>query len=260
MKWLSYGDNGQFWTPNDTLQGMELKKWKYQKYIKDYLRCIAGVDRAVGRLLDYLDSNGLTDNTVVVYTSDQGFYLGEHGWFDKRWMYEESFKMPFLVKNPRLIKPGTKSNEMVMNIDFGATLLDFAGIKVPDNIQGKSFKPVFENQDFVGRDAVYYHYYEYPKWHKVQPHYGVRTSRYKLIHFYYSMDNWELYDLENDPNEMNNIYSDASSDLIERLKKKLSQLKTDFKDDFTIDEMKTMTDTVIRRAYNEPSKLMNKKL
>ena len=260
MKWLSYGDNGQFWTPNDTLQGMELKKWKYQKYIKDYLRCIAGVDRAVGRLLDYLDSNGLTDNTVVVYTSDQGFYLGEHGWFDKRWMYEESFKMPFLVKNPRLIKPGTKSNEMVMNIDFGATLLDFAGIKVPDNIQGKSFKPIFENQDFVGRDAVYYHYYEYPKWHKVQPHYGIRTSRYKLIHFYYSMDNWELYDLENDPNEMNNIYSDASSDLIDRLKKKLSQLKTDFEDDFTIDEMKTMTDTVIRRAYNEPSKLMNKKL
>ena len=260
MKWLSYGDNGQFWTPNDTLKGMELKKWKYQNYIKDYLRCIAGVDRAVGRLLDYLDSNGLTENTVVVYTSDQGFYLGEHGWFDKRWMYEESFKMPFLVKNPRLIKPGTKSNELIMNIDFGATLLDFAGIDVPKNIQGKSFKPVFEDDNYIGRDAVYYHYYEFPKWHKVQPHYGVRTSRYKLIHFYYSMDNWELYDLENDPNEMNNIYSEASKGLIDSLKLRLSDLKKEYKDDFTVQEMKVMTDTVIRRVYNEPNKLKTKHL
>ena len=258
MRWLSYGDKGQFWTPNDTLKGEDLKKWKYQKYIKDYLRCIAGVDRAVGRVLDYLEANGLSENTVVVYTSDQGFYLGEHGWFDKRWMYEESFKMPFLVKNPRLIKPGTKSDELIMNIDFGATLLDFAGIKVPENIQGKSFKPVFENESYIGRDAVYYHYYEYPIWHKVQPHYGVRTSKYKLIHFYYSMDNWELYDLENDPNEMNNIYGDSSEELIASLKSKLNDLKKEYKDDFTLDEMKLMTDTVIQRVYNEPSKLKTK--
>jgi arylsulfatase A-like enzyme len=168
--------------------------------------------------------------------------------------------MPFLVKNPRLIKPGTKSNELIMNIDFGATLLDFAGIEVPENIQGKSFKPVFEDDNYIGRDAVYYHYYEFPKWHKVQPHYGVRTSRYKLIHFYYSMDNWELYDLENDPNEMNNIYSNASKDLIDSLKLRLSELKKEYKDDFSIKEMKVMTDTVIKRVYNEPNKLKTKHL
>jgi arylsulfatase A-like enzyme len=147
-----------------------------------------------------------------------------------------------------------------MNIDFGATLLDFAGIEVPENIQGKSFKPVFEDDNYIGRDAVYYHYYEFPKWHKVQPHYGVRTSRYKLIHFYYSMDNWELYDLENDPNEMNNIYSNASKDLIDSLKLRLSELKKEYKDDFSIKEMKVMTDTVIKRVYNEPNKLKTKHL
>jgi len=173
-------------------------------------------------------------------------------------MYEESFKMPFLVKNPRLIKPGTKSDELIMNIDFFPTLLDFAGIKVPENIQGKSFKTVFENESYVGRDAVYYHYYEYPSVHKVQPHYGVRTSKYKLIHFYYSMDNWELYDLENDPNEMNNIYGESSEELITSLKSKLNDLKKEYKDEFTLDEMKLMTDTVIQRVYNEPSKLKTK--
>ena len=147
-----------------------------------------------------------------------------------------------------------------MNIDFGATLLDFAGIDVPKNIQGKSFKPIFEDGNYIGRYAVYYHYYEFPKWHKVQPHYGVRTSRYKLIHFYYSMDNLELYDLENDPNEMNNIYSNASKDLIDSLKLRLSELKKEYKDDFSIKEMKVMTDTVIKRVYNEPNKLKTKHL
>ena len=259
MRWLAYGDKGQFWSPNDTLNGQALKKWKYQKYIKDYLRCVKGVDRAVGRLLDYLDENGLAENTLIVYTSDQGFYLGEHGWFDKRWMYEESFKMPFLIKCPGIIDSNTVSNELIMNIDFGPTLIDFAGIEVPSTMQGKSFKSSFENKNYVGRDAVYYHYYEYPLWHKVQPHYGIKTSKYKLIHFYYSMDEWELYDLEKDPNEMNNIYKDASEELITELKTQLKSLQIEYNDDFTDEEMKVMTDTVIQRAYNEPNKLKNKK-
>ena len=259
MRWLAYGDKGQFWSPNDTLNGEALKKWKYQKYIKDYLRCVKGVDRAVGRLLDYLEENGLAENTLIVYTSDQGFYLGEHGWFDKRWMYEESFKMPFLIRCPGIIDSNTVSNELIMNIDFGPTLLDFAGLDVPSTMQGKSFKSSFKNENYIGRDAVYYHYYEYPLWHKVQPHYGIKTSKYKLIHFYYSMDEWELYDLEKDTNEMNNIYKDASEELITELKTQLKSLQVEYKDDFSIEEMKVMTDTVIQRAYNEPNKLKNKK-
>ena len=254
MAWLAYGDKGQFWTPNDTLQGIALKKWKYQTYIKDYLRCIAGVDRAVGRLLDYLEENGLSENTLVIYTSDQGFYLGEHGWFDKRWMYEESFKMPFLIKCPGIIDSSIVSNELIMNIDFAPTLLDFAGINVLDNMQGKSFKSSFTDKGYIGRDAVYYHYYEYPIWHKVQPHYGIRTSKYKLIHFYYSMDEWELYDLDSDPNEMNNIYEIASAELILNLKKELKSLQTIYNDSSSIEEMKLMTDTIIQRVYNEPNK------
>jgi arylsulfatase A-like enzyme len=259
MKWLAYGDKGQFWTPNDTLQGEALKKWKYQTYIKDYLRCIAGVDRAVGRLLDYLEENNLSENTLVVYTSDQGFYLGEHGWFDKRWMYEESFKMPFLIQCPNVIDSGITSNELVMNIDFAPTLLDFAGIEIPEQMQGKSFLGSFNEENFIGRDAVYYHYYEYPIWHKVQPHYGIRTSKYKLIHFYYSMDEWELYDINNDPNEMNNIYNESSPELISNLKSKLKEIQIEYEDDASLEEMKLMTDTVITRVYNEPNKLINKK-
>ena len=259
MRWLAYGDKGQFWTPNDTLQGTALKKWKYQTYIKDYLRCIAGVDRAVGRLLDYLEENNLSENTLVVYTSDQGFYLGEHGWFDKRWMYEESFKMPFLIQCPSVIDSGVVSNELVMNIDFAPTLLDFAGIEVPQKMQGKSFLGSFNEENFIGRDAVYYHYYEYPIWHKVQPHYGIRTSKYKLIHFYYSMDEWELYDINKDPNEMNNIYNESSAELISNLKTKLKEIQTEYEDDASLQEMKLMTDTVISRVYNEPNKLINKK-
>ncbi len=252
LRWLAYGDKGQYWSPNDTLTGDELKYWKFQTYIKDYLRCVAGIDRAVGSVLDYLEENGLSENTIVVYTSDQGFYLGEHGWFDKRWMYEESFKMPFVIKNPRKIKPGTTSDAMVMNVDFAPTLLDMAGLNIPSEMQGKSFKGTFEGDEKSLRKSVYYHYYEYPIWHQVQPHYGIRTDRYKLIHFYYSMDEWELYDLKKDPSEMNNIYSEASSELIENLKNELEELRKEHKDDGSIEEMKIMTDTVITRVYNEP--------
>jgi arylsulfatase A-like enzyme len=256
MRWLAYGDKGQYWSPNDSLTGDALKYWKYQTYIKDYLRCVAGVDRAVGSVLDYLEENGLSENTIVVYTSDQGFYLGEHGWFDKRWMYEESFKMPFLIKNPRTIEAGTTSDAMVMNVDFAPTLLDMAGLEIPAQMQGKSFKGAFEGDDKNKRKSVYYHYYEYPIWHKVQPHYGVKTDRYKLMHFYYSMDEWELYDLKTDPNEMRNIYAEAPAELIESLKKELQALRKEYKDDGSMEQMKRMTDTVIQRVYNEPSKLI----
>jgi arylsulfatase A-like enzyme len=166
--------------------------------------------------------------------------------------------MPFLIKCPDLIKAGTVSKELIMNIDFGPTLLDFAGIKIPQNIQGKSFKNTFSDSSYIGRDAVYYHYYEYPIWHKVQPHYGMKTSKYKLIHFYYSMDEWELYDLETDPNEVNNIYNKVPASLILSLKKQLKSLQSEYKDDISINKMKSMTDTVIRRIYNEPSKILNK--
>ena len=252
LRWLAFGDKGQYWSPSDTLTGDALKYWKFQTYIKDYLRCVAGIDRAVGSVLDYLEENGLSENTIVVYTSDQGFYLGEHGWFDKRWMYEESFRMPFVIKNPRTIDPGTVSDAMVMNVDFAPTLLDMAGIDVPSEMQGKSFKGVFEGDKENQRKSVYYHYYEWPIWHKVQPHYGIKTDRYKLMHFYYSMDEWELYDLKTDPNEMNNIYSEASPELIEDLKKQLQELRVEYKDDGSIEEMKKMTDVVIKRVYNEP--------
>jgi arylsulfatase A-like enzyme len=166
--------------------------------------------------------------------------------------------MPFLIKCPDLIKAGTVSKELIMNIDFGPTLLDFAGIKIPQNIQGKSFKNTFSDSSYIGRDAVYYHYYEYPIWHKVQPHYGMKTSKYKLIHFYYSMDEWELYDLETDPNEVNNIYNKVPASLILSLKEQLKSLQSEYKDDISINKMKSMTDTVIRRIYNEPSKILNK--
>ena len=256
MRWLAYGDKGQYWSPNDSLKGDALKYWKYQTYIKDYLRCVAGVDRAVGSVLDYLEENGLSENTIVVYTSDQGFYLGEHGWFDKRWMYEESFKMPFLIKNPRTIEAGTTSDAMVMNFDFAPTLLDMAGLDIPAQMQVKSFKGAFEGDDKNKRKSVYYHYYEYPIWHKVQPHYGVKTDRYKLMHFYYSMDEWELYDLKTDPNEMRNIYSEAPAELIESLKKELEALRKEYKDDGSMEQMRRMTDTVIQRVYNEPNKII----
>ncbi|MDA0317639.1 MAG: sulfatase [Bacteroidetes bacterium] len=250
--YYSYGNQGQFWTPSDTLQGAALKNWKYQTYIKDYLRCVAGVDKAVGQMLDYLKDSGLAENTIVIYTSDQGFYLGEHGWFDKRWMYEESFRMPFVISYPKRIEPGTVNSNLLLNIDFAPTMLELAGISIPEDMQGTSFVSQLDMDPKDVRDAVYYHYYEYPKWHKVQPHYGIRTNRFKLIHFYYSMDEWELYDLEKDPNEMNNLYNNPIyKKLIKQLKKKLKALQVEYKDDMSLDEMRRMTDIVIERVYNE---------
>ena len=251
-RYQRYGNNGEFWTTHDSLQGAALKNWKYQRYIKDYLRCVAGVDEAVGQMLDYLKASGLDENTIVVYTSDQGFYLGEHGWFDKRWMYEPSFRMPFMVKYPKKIKAGTHNKELLLNIDFAPTLLDLAGVSIPKDIQGESFKKQLYGKRYKGRDAVYYHYYEYPFWHKVQPHYGVSTGKYKLIHFYYDMDEWELFDLENDKNEMQNLYGKPGYEKITaNLKQKIKSLQKQYKDDMSLEEMRAMTDVVVKRVYSE---------
>jgi arylsulfatase A-like enzyme len=203
-------------------------------------------------MLDYLKENNLDENTIVIYTSDQGFYLGEHGWFDKRWMYEPSFRMPFMIKYPKKIKPKSINNELIVNVDFAPTILDLAGIKPPKDMQGESFKKQLFDKKYAKRDAVYYHYYEYPFWHKVQPHYGVRTDRYKLIHYYYNMNEWELFDLDNDKDELNNLYgTDGYNDVTDDLKGKLKKLQSKYKDDMSLEEMREMTDTRIKRVYTE---------
>ena len=192
------------------LRGDALTRWKFQRYMQDYLASINSVDENIGRLLDYLDESGLGRSTVVVYTSDQGFYLGEHGWFDKRFMYEQSFRTPLLVRWPGNVEPGSTTEELVQNLDFAQTLLDIAGVESPGNMQGASLVPVLRGGSVADRDALYYHYYEYPGIHGVKRHYGIRTDRYKLIHFYYDIDEWELYDLESDPQEMQNLYGQAA--------------------------------------------------
>ena len=218
--------------PPAGLSGPALKQWHYQRYIKDYLRCVASVDDNVGRLLDYLAQAGLSENTVVIYTSDQGFFLGEHGWYDKRFMYEESLRMPFLISFPGMIKPGTVNDRMILNVDFAPTLLELAGAKIPDDMQGRSIVPLLRGRRPSNwRTSMYYRYYHYPQHHRVQPHYGVRTERHKLIYFN-KLDEWELYDLKTDPYETNNIYSlSSSASLAKRLKSELFRLKKELKDE-----------------------------
>lgn len=212
----------------------ELVKFKYQCYMQDYLGTILSVDESIGELLLYLEKIGELDNTIIVYTSDQGFFLGEHGWFDKRFMYEESLRMPLVIRYPSKIKAKSTTNALTMNIDFAPTLLDMAGIEVPKEMQGASLNPVFKSNGKTPkkwREAVYYHYYEYPSWHMVMRHYGMRTDRYKLIHFYNDEDYWEMYDLQNDPHEMSNIYGQQQyADTQEKLHKQLLRLQKDYKD------------------------------
>jgi arylsulfatase A-like enzyme len=217
--------------PPEGLSGQALKKWKYQRYIKDYLRCVASIDDNVGRLLRYLDASGLSNNTVIVYTSDQGFFLGDHNWFDKRFMYEESLRMPFLARYPGLIKPGSTNSKLILNVDFAPTLLELAGLPVPAEVQGRSFVPLLRGaapQDW--RTSMYYRYYHYPQDHRVQPHYGVRTERFKLICFN-KINQWELYDLHNDPSELNNLYAHPDyADTVTKLKTELDRLRQELKD------------------------------
>ncbi len=208
------------------------KKWKYERFIKDYLRCVASVDDNLGRLMDYLRKSGLADNTLVVYTSDQGFFLGDHGWFDKRFMYEESLRMPLIVRYPRMAKQGSVCKAMVQNADFAPTFLSLAGAAVPADVQGRSLLPLLSGRTPADwRKAVYYHYYEYPAVHSVRRHYGVRTERYTLIHYYHQMDEWELFDLEKDPHELVSVYDDpAYGDVVKELKAELSRLRTELGD------------------------------
>jgi arylsulfatase A-like enzyme len=208
------------------LMGKELVRWKYQRYIKDYLRCIAAVDDNVGRILNFLNETGLEDNTLVIYSSDQGFYLGEHGWFDKRWMYEESLRMPLLMRWPGVIKAGSEINALTQNIDFASTFLTAAGIAVPDSMQGMSLLPFLKGEKpKKWRSSIYYHYYEFPGEHNVAKHYGVRTDHYKLI-YYYEHDEWELFDLKKDPQEMHSVYNQTGyEETVNNLKMELDRLR-----------------------------------
>lgn len=217
------------------LNGEELVRWKYQQYMRDYLATVLSVDENIGRLLEYLEEKGELNNTMIVYTSDQGFFLGEHGWFDKRFMYEESQRMPLVIRYPKSIKAGSVSRALSMNVDFAPTFLDMAGIDIPKDMQGVSLKPVLTNAGEIPpdwREAVYYHFYEYPGEHAVKRHYGIRTADFKLIHFYNDIDEWEMYDLKKDPKEMVNVfdnpeYSDKKNELMQLLK----NVRTEYKDD-----------------------------
>jgi arylsulfatase A-like enzyme len=206
--------------------------WKYQRYMQDYLGTIKAVDENVGRLLDYLEANDLLENTIIVYTSDQGFYLGEHGWYDKRFVYDESFKTPLLVAWPGKAKAGIKSDAMVQNLDFAQTFLDIAGVEARSDMQGESMKPLLTgNEDQWTRDEVYYHYYEYPAEHMVNRHYAIVTKDYKLIHYYYAIDQWELIDRKKDPMELKNVYDDpAYAEIRKDLHERLEKLRIKYKD------------------------------
>ena len=261
--------NREFLSKNRT--GKELIEWKYQNYIRDYMAVIASVDESVGRLLDYLDSHNLTDNTIIVYTSDQGFYMGEHGWFDKRFMYEESFHTPLIISYPKHIQPKSVCNQMVQNIDFAPTFLDLAGVEKPKYMPGTSLQPLFAGKPVKKwRKSLYYHYYDYPTYHLVRKHDGVRTEQYKLIHFYgkggeravaenkyqrqpgtseygcfqylksinyisddADIDYYELYDIKADPNEMHNIYGQPG---MQKVEKEMKKILATYRKNLNVDE------------------------
>ncbi len=211
------------------LSGRELGEWKYQRYMRDYAKTLRSLDDSVGEMLDYLEANGLADNTLVVYTSDQGFYMGEHGWFDKRFMYEESLNTPLVMRLPKGYKRRGAITELVQNIDYAPTFLEIAGCEVPDDIQGRSLLPLLKGDQVEWRQGIYYHFYEYPAEHMVKRHYGVRTDRYKLIRYYYDIKSWELYDLERDPDELHNIYSNVENqEIIAELKEELEKLQKQY--------------------------------
>jgi len=234
--------------PPGSLAGAALKKWKYQRYMKDYLRCVASMDDNVGRVLDYLEKNGLVESTVVIYASDNGFYLGDHGWFDKRFMYEPSLRIPLLIKVPGAAKPGAVNDRMVLNTDFTPTIMDLAGLPVPDDIQGRSLAPLLRGETPADwRTAMYYRYYHYPQDHRVQPHYGVRTETAKLIYFN-KIDAWEFYDLVKDPDEMNNAYNEpAYAQRVEEMKRELARVKKEAKDEDQFASEPPKDDVVPRR-------------
>ena len=233
-----------FYGPRDkafheaNLSGKELVRWKFQRYAKNYLRCVRGVDDSVGKIQDTLKNLKLDDNTVVIYSSDQGFYIGDHGWYDKRWMYEESLMMPLIVKWPGVTKPDSRSVQMVQNLDYAQTFLEMAGAEIPSNMQGRSLVPILKNgkaDDW--RKSIYYHYYEYPSVHMIPRHYGIRTERYKLIHFYQFGNEWEMYDLKEDPDELTNIYGEADKKSLQKdLKEQLVAIRKFYDDNTDVSE------------------------
>ena len=233
-----------FYGPRDkafheaNLSGKELVRWKFQRYAKNYLRCVRGVDDSVGKIQDTLKNLKLDDNTVVIYSSDQGFYIGDHGWYDKRWMYEESLMMPLIVKWPGVTKPDSRSVQMVQNLDYAQTFLEMAGAEIPSNMQGRSLVPILKNgkaDDW--RKSIYYHYYEYPSVHMIPRHYGIRTERYKLIHFYQFGNEWEMYDLKEDPDELTNIYGKADKKSLQKdLKEQLVAIRKLYDDNTDVSE------------------------
>jgi len=236
-KWDAYYEprNEAFRKAN--LQGKDRVRWNYQRYMHDYLGCVKAIDESVGRVLAYLDEQGLADNTIVVYASDQGFYLGEHGWYDKRWIFEESLRTPLLIRWPGVAKPGLANADLVSNLDFAETFLEAAGLPVPDTMQGRSLVPVVKGQTPADwRKSFYYHYYEYPAPHHVRPQYGVVTDRYKLVHFFGTdADYWELFDLQKDPRELLSVYdspdyADAQKELLKELARLRTQLQVPEKD------------------------------
>ena len=219
-------------------KGDDLKKWMYERYMKDYLACVASVDENIGRVLDHLEKKNMLDNTFIIYTSDQGFFLGEHGWYDKRFMYEESMGTPLVMRYPQRMTAGLESEELVLNLDIAPTVLDAAGVSIPQDMQGRSLLPLMNlTPEKTWRKSVYYHYYEFPYgWHNVKKHYGIRTDRYKLIHFYNDIDAWELYDLLKDPGEIHNLYNDPGMKAtIDALKLELDELRREYKDTTALD-------------------------
>jgi len=253
IKWDFYGaKKGEIVQPKE-MTFEEGRKWRYQNYIKDYLACVKSVDDNIGRVLNYLKENNLEDNTIIIITSDQGFYLGDHGFFDKRFIYEESLRMPFMIKYPGKIAPSSVNEDIITNIDFAPTLLELAGISTTQNMQGKSFASILSGQTPPDwQQAMYYHYYEFPFWHHVQPHYGIRTQQYTLAHFYYNIDVWELYDLEKDPSQMNNIYHDPSyQDVVLDLTDQLKDLMITYENDKSLNDFRVITDTDFGRIVDD---------
>ena len=229
-------DNQYLYDNYATMTDEEITRWRYQRYVKDYLRVVREVDDEVGRVMAYLERENLKDNTIVIYAGDQGFFLGEKGWFDKRWIYEESFRMPLIVHWPEGVDPGMVSEYLVQNLDLAPTILELAGAEVPDRMQGRSMVPLLRGENPADwRDAVYYQYYEGPElpgsWHAVARHYGIRTDRYTLAHFP-DHDEWELFDLEADPDQLTSVYGNAEyADVQEYLKQRLSELQEQYEDD-----------------------------
>lgn len=238
------------------LSGKALAEWKGQRYLQEYLATIVAVDEGVGKVLDFLEANNLAENTIVIYTTDQGFYLGEKGWFDKRFMYEESLGMPMVMKYPKEIEKGTVVTALTQNLDFAETFLDFAGVNIPGDMQGKSLRPLLNKSNNTDdfRDAIYYHYYDFPAFHMVKKMYGVRTNRYKLIHVYDNIDQWEMYDLQTDPQELNNIVDNPEYETIKaELFKKLEELQKEYM--VTEKEFERAPEKRVENAYKQFEKL-----